>query len=62
MKGFYNKLLRIDLTDKIISEEDISDEILKTNLGGKGLGGYFLLKEIPPNIKALSTENKIIFV
>ena len=62
MKGFFNKLLRIDLTNRIISKEEISDDILKTNLGGKGLGGYFLLKEIPLNIKPLSPENKIIFV
>ena len=62
MKGFYNKLLRIDLTSRIISNEEISDDILKTNLGGKGLAGYFLLKEIPLNIKPLSPENKLIFV
>jgi aldehyde:ferredoxin oxidoreductase len=62
MKGFFNKLLRIDLTNRIISKEEISDDIFKNNLGGKGLGGYFLLKEIPLNIKPLSSENKIIFV
>jgi aldehyde:ferredoxin oxidoreductase len=62
MKGFFNKLLRIDLTNRIISKEEISDNILKANLGGKGLGGYFLLKEIPLNIDPLSQENKIIFV
>ena len=54
MKGFYNKLLRIDLTNRIISKEEISDDILKANLGGKGLGGYLLLKEIPLNVKPLS--------
>lgn len=62
MKGFFNKLLRIDLTNRIISKEEISDDILKDNLGGKGLGGYFLLKEIPLSIKPFSPENKIIFV
>lgn len=62
MKGFYNKLLRIDLANRIISKEEISDEILTANLGGKGLGGYFLIKEIPVNVEPLSPENKIIFV
>jgi aldehyde:ferredoxin oxidoreductase len=62
MKGFYNKLLRIDLTNRIISKEEIPDDVFQTNLGGKGLGGYFLLKEIPLNINPLSRDNKIIFV
>jgi aldehyde:ferredoxin oxidoreductase len=62
MKGFYNKLLRIDLTNRIISKEEISDDILKANLGGKGLGGYLLLKEIHLNVNPLSPENKLIFV
>jgi aldehyde:ferredoxin oxidoreductase len=62
MKGFCNKLLWIDLTNRILSKEEISEDILRTNLGGKGLGGYFLLKEIPLNINPLSPENKIIFV
>lgn len=62
MKGFFNKLLRIDLTSRIVSEEEISDDILRKNLGGKGLGGYLLLKEIPPSVEPLSAENKIIIV
>jgi aldehyde:ferredoxin oxidoreductase len=62
MKGFFNKLLRIDLTNRNVSVENISDDILKANLGGKGLGGYFLIKEIPLNIEPLSPKNKLIFV
>jgi aldehyde:ferredoxin oxidoreductase len=62
MKGFYNKLLRIDLTGRSISTEEISDEILLKNLGGKGLGGHYLLQEIPLNVDPLSPENKLIFV
>lgn len=62
MKGFYNKLLRIDLTKSIISAEGLSDDILAENLGGKGLGGYLLLKEIPVNVEPLSPENKLIIV
>ena len=62
MKGYYNKLLRIDLTQNINTTEAIPDDILAANLGGKGLGGYLLLKEIPSDIDPLSAENKLIIV
>lgn len=62
MKGYYNKLLRINLTKREYSEEVITDDVLKKNIGGKGLGGYFMLKEIPELIHPFSTDNKIIFI
>jgi aldehyde:ferredoxin oxidoreductase len=60
MKGFFNQLLKIDLTGRRTTVEPISDEVLGTCLGGKGLGSYLLLKENPPGVDPLSPENRLI--
>jgi len=57
MKGFFNKLLRIDLKEKQYAAEPIPDSILKQTLGGKGLGTYLLLENNPEGIDPLSPEN-----
>lgn len=56
MKGFFNRLLRIDLTNKTYVYEDIPDTVLKNTLGGKGLGTHFLLEENPVGVDPLSPE------
>lgn len=61
MKGFFNRLLRIDLSKKKTTVEPIPDSILRSYLGGKGLGSYLLLKENPPHVDPLSPENHLIF-
>jgi aldehyde:ferredoxin oxidoreductase len=60
MKGFFNQLLRIDLTHRKSKVEPISESILRSYLGGKGLGSYLLLKENPPHIDPFSPENRLI--
>ncbi len=60
MKGFFNQLLRVDLTDRKTAVEPIPDGVLKAYLGGKGLGSYLLLKENPPGVDPFSPENRLI--
>jgi len=62
MKGFFGKLLRINLTTRSYIVEEIPEEILKTYLGGKGLGSYLLLENVRTGIDPLSEDNKLIFV
>lgn len=57
MKGFFNKLLRIDLEERQYAVEPISDSILKQTLGGKGLGTYLLLENNQEGIDPLSPGN-----
>jgi len=57
VKGFFNTLLRISLTDRSCQYEDIPDELLRKTLGGKGLGTYYLGKENPVGVDPLSPEN-----
>jgi len=61
MKGFFNKILRINLKTKTHKEETIPDSVYEAYLGGKGLGTYFLMKENPPGVDPLSPNNKLIF-
>jgi aldehyde:ferredoxin oxidoreductase len=61
MKGFFNKILRINLKAKTFKEEAIPDSVYETYLGGKGLGTYLLMNENPPGVDPLSSENKLIF-
>jgi aldehyde:ferredoxin oxidoreductase len=56
---WFNKLVRINLTNKTIKEEYIEDEILHKYLGGKGLGTHYLIKEINPKINAYDPQNSI---
>jgi aldehyde:ferredoxin oxidoreductase len=61
MKGFFNKILRIHLKNKTFQEERMPDSIYETYLGGKGLGAYLLMKENPPGVDPMSSQNKLIF-
>jgi len=61
MKGFFNRLLRVDLSKRKTTIEPIPESILRSYLGGKGLGSYLLLKENPPRIDPFSPENRLIF-
>lgn len=57
MKGFFNRLLRIDLSGKSYTYEEIPDSVLKRTLGGKGLGVHLLLTENPVNVDPFSPDN-----
>ncbi len=60
MKGFFNKLLRIDLTAKNFSYESLEDAELAKYPGGKGLGIYLLMRENKAGVAPLSSENSFI--
>jgi len=60
MKSFFNTFLRIDLTRRTSRTEQIPDAVLRNTLGGKGLGSYLLLDNIPSGIDPLSPKNTLI--
>ncbi len=61
MDGFYGRILKIDLTEKIFCIEDLDDKILSSYLGGKGLASYLLYKLNPKSVDPLSPANCLIF-
>lgn len=62
MYGFYNKILRVNLTQRSYQVEKIEDEVLARYLGGKGLGTHLLMENLKPGVTPLSPDNKLIFV
>ena len=60
-KGRANRLLRVDLTAGSAKAEPIPDEVHARWIGAKGIGAYYLAKELEPGTDALAPENKIIF-
>ncbi|MFH1142032.1 MAG: aldehyde ferredoxin oxidoreductase N-terminal domain-containing protein, partial [Chloroflexota bacterium] len=60
MHGFWNRLLRVDLSSQRTTVEKLPDTVLKAGLGGKGLGNHLLLNE-GGNSEPLSPTSSIIF-
>jgi aldehyde:ferredoxin oxidoreductase len=54
-------LLRIDLAARAFSEERIPSEVIGEFIGAKGLGTYYLCREVGPAVAPLSPQNKLIF-
>jgi len=61
MKGFFNRLLRIDLSRRKTRVEPVPESVLQTYLGGRGLGSFLLLQENPPRVAPFSPQNRLIF-
>ena len=62
MYGWMGKVLRVNLTNGKISKEDLSPEVAKNFIGGRGMGIKYLYDEIDPKVDALSPENKLLMV
>ncbi len=59
--GYMNKSLRIDLSRRSHSVEDIDPEEYRIFLGGRGLGALWYWREIGPDVRPFGPENKIGF-
>ncbi|MDD2665924.1 MAG: aldehyde ferredoxin oxidoreductase N-terminal domain-containing protein [Methanocellales archaeon] len=60
MYGWAGKVLRADLTNRKVTEEDTkkySDKFI----GGSGIGQKVMWDEVPPEVKAFDPENRIVF-
>jgi len=54
-------VLKIDLSKQSYEIEDLSQEIIKNYIGGRGLGSYLLCRNVPPKADPLGEENHLIF-
>ena len=59
--GYTGKILRVNLTNKSIIVEALSEEVCRKYIGGAGFIAYFLWKELKAGIDALGPDNKLIF-
>jgi aldehyde:ferredoxin oxidoreductase len=63
MKGSYQrKVLRVNLSDGIISHEALKNEWADRYIGGKGLGIRYFLGEVPRGVDPLGEKNVIILM
>jgi aldehyde:ferredoxin oxidoreductase len=60
MKGFYNRILKINVSDQTYETAPVEDSVLEKYLGGKGLSTYLLMKHTPPGVDPLSSSNAVI--
>jgi len=60
MNGYGGNILRVNLTTGKIIKEPTPPEVVRDYIGGRGLGAYFLFKEVPKGADPLGPENKLI--
>lgn len=61
MAGYCGTILRVNLSTGKITKEKLDLALAKKFIGGRGLGTYFLAKEIDPGVDPLAPENKLLF-
>jgi aldehyde:ferredoxin oxidoreductase len=62
MYGYHGKALVVNLTDRSYRWDSIPEAILRSFIGGIGLGSYLLYKYCPAKADPLGPDNPLIFV
>ena len=60
MYGTTGKILRVNLTTGKLEIEELAEDFYRLYPGGKALAGYFLLNEMPANVKPFNPENLLV--
>jgi aldehyde:ferredoxin oxidoreductase len=60
MYGWRGKVLRVDLINRRVLEEKLDEKTARDYIGGRGLGIYYLNKEVNPRCDPFSPENMLI--
>ncbi|MEM3444813.1 MAG: aldehyde ferredoxin oxidoreductase family protein [Thermoplasmata archaeon] len=61
MKGYTNRILRVNLSEGKIREEGLCEDLIRNYIGGTGICAKLLFDELKPGINPLSPENKLVF-
>lgn len=61
MYGWMGSVLRVDLSNQKISKEPLDKNLAQKYIGGRGLNGITLYREVGPETDPLSPENRLIF-
>ena len=60
MKGYFQRVLSIDLTNRTTETDPLDEDLLRGYVGGKGLASQLLLERNPANVDSFAPENHII--
>ena len=60
--GYAGRVLRVDLSRRSMRTEELQESALRAFIGGKGLGAWFLYRELKPGLDPLSPGNEIAFL
>jgi len=58
--GYAGRILRVDLTNRLIEVESEDEETLRKYIGGTGLGAKILYGEVPPGVQWSDPENRLV--
>ena len=62
MNGWTGKVLRVDLTNGVVSKEDLNMDWARDYVGMRGLGAKYLYEEmVDPTVDALHPDNVLVF-
>jgi len=62
VSGYMGKILRVDLRNGEIKEEELEEEVAKKFIGGSGLAAKIIYDELSSDVDPLSPENLLIFM
>ena len=60
--GFWDRILRIDLSDGRIWEEHPGEAFFRKHAGGRSFIAHYLLQEVPASVDALDPDNRLMFM
>ena len=61
MQGIWNKVLRVNLSQRTIHTEELPANFYTNFIGGDGIAGKIIYDEVGADIKPLDPENRVIF-
>ena len=62
LKGYCGKVLRVNLSTRATSVENLKEDEVKILLGGRGIAAKYYYDEIGPGVDELGPDNKIFFM
>jgi len=61
MQGIWNKVLRVNLSQRTIHTEELPANFYTNFIGGDGIAGKIIYDEVGADIKPLDPENRVVF-
>ncbi|MCL4559172.1 MAG: aldehyde ferredoxin oxidoreductase family protein [Chloroflexi bacterium] len=60
--GFWNRILRVNLSTGQVNVEAPGEKVYRRYLGGRNLALYYLIRELAPGTDPLAPENKLVLM